>query len=166
MRRRVGPLRVIVPMKPLADAKSRLWTDVPTLQREGVILLMLDTVARAAVDALGPGACVVVGGDGPVRAAAEEAGAKWQEDPGGGLNAALWQAMQAAYADGCAATLFMPGDLPSVQQEDVVQIAGADISPTVTWGITPGQSVVLYDGEIVLGGATIFAPDDASVATN
>ncbi|MEE3258954.1 MAG: 3-isopropylmalate dehydratase large subunit [Candidatus Latescibacterota bacterium] len=27
------------------------------------------------------------------------------------------------------------------EYEDVVQIAGADISPTVTWGITPGQSV-------------------------
>jgi len=32
--------------------------------------------------------------------------------------------------------------------------------------MTPGQSVVLYDGEIVLGGATICAPDDASAATN
>jgi len=135
MRRRVAPLRVIVPMKPLADAKSRLWTDVPTLQREGVILLMLDTVVRAAVDALGPGACVVVGGDGRVRAVAEEAGAEWQEDPGGGLNAALWQTMQAAYAEGCAATLFMPGDLPSVQQEDVVQIAAASEDHTHPVGV-------------------------------
>jgi len=112
-------------MKPLYEAKSRLWTDVPTLQREGVILMMLDTVVRAAVEGLGPTACVVVGGDERVRQVAVDAGADWGEDPGGGLNAVLWAAMQAAYAEGCVATLFMPGDLPSVQQDDVVQIAVA-----------------------------------------
>ena len=59
VRRRVPPLRVLVPMKPLDQAKSRLWTDVPTLQRQGVILMMADRVVRAAVEALGAGARIV-----------------------------------------------------------------------------------------------------------
>ena len=32
--------------------------------------------------------------------------------------------------------------------------------------MTPGQSVVFYDGEVVLGGATISARDDANAARN
>ena len=32
--------------------------------------------------------------------------------------------------------------------------------------MTPGQSVVFYDGEVVLGGATISARDDATAARN
>ena len=32
--------------------------------------------------------------------------------------------------------------------------------------ITPGQSVVFYDGEVVLGGATISARDDATATKN
>ena len=134
-RRRVAPLRVIVPMKPLAEAKSRLWTDVPTLQREGVTLMMLDTVARAAVEAIGPESCYVIGGDERVRRVAEDAGALWREDPGGGLNAALGDAMRAAYAEGCLATLFMPGDLPMVQHEDVVRIAMASEEYTRPVGV-------------------------------
>jgi 2-phospho-L-lactate guanylyltransferase len=122
-------------MKPLADAKTRLWTDVPTLQREGVILMMLDTVARAASEALGPGACVVIGGDERVRQVAKDAGAEWAEDAGGGLNAALWHAMQAAYSEGCVATLFLPGDLPSITREDVVQIALASEDYTRLVGV-------------------------------
>jgi len=32
--------------------------------------------------------------------------------------------------------------------------------------MTPGQSVVFYDGEVVLGGATINAQDDATATRN
>ncbi|MDA1036030.1 MAG: hypothetical protein O3B65_04005, partial [Chloroflexi bacterium] len=80
VRRRVAPLRVIVPMKGLAQAKTRLWEGVPTLQRQGVTLMMLDRVLRAVVDTLGPAACQVVGGDDPVRRVVDEAGAMWRED--------------------------------------------------------------------------------------
>ena len=110
-------------MKPLDQAKSRLWTDVPSLQRNGVTLMMLDSVVRAAVSAIGPTAVCVVGGDAAVRDVAAEAKAEWVEDSGGGLNASLWAAMGAAYRGGCLATLFMPGDLPMIEADDVVQIA-------------------------------------------
>lgn len=131
----VPPLRVIVPMKPLDQSKSRMWTDVPTLQRESVTLLMLDTVLRAAVAAVGPMAVRVIGGDALVREVVGDAGATWSGDPGGGLNLSVLSAMQAAYADGCAAALFMPGDLPMIEVGDVVAIAAASENYTQPVGV-------------------------------
>lgn len=119
----VSPLRVIVPMKPLDQAKSRLWTNVPTLERESVTLLMLDIVVRAAVAALGPTAVRVVGGDKLVQRVVAEAGATWSEDAGGGLNPSVLAAMRSAYLDGCAAALFLPGDLPMLEPSDIAAIA-------------------------------------------
>lgn len=120
-------LRVLVPMKALDEAKTRLWADVPAPERRAAVLGMLDRVVRAAVGActvLG-GACTVVGGDDAVRRAAEAAGAGWTPDPAGGLNASLWAAMRAAYADGAQAALFLPADLPLIEREDVLAVAEA-----------------------------------------
>ncbi|MDA0798215.1 MAG: 2-phospho-L-lactate guanylyltransferase [Chloroflexi bacterium] len=131
----VPPLRVIVPMKPLDQAKSRLWTDVPTLECESVTLLMLDTVIRAAVAALGSAAVRVVGGDALVQGVVRDAGGTWTEDTGGGLNPSVWSAMQTAYADGCSAALFMPGDLPLVETEDILAIASDSRDNTQPVGV-------------------------------
>jgi len=125
VRRRVAPLRVIVPMKGLAQAKTLLLDGVPTLQRQGVTLMMLDRVIRAVVLALGPTACQVVGGDDPVRGVVDDAGVMWRADPGMGLNGSLWTAMREAYEDGCMAAMFMPGDLPLLDAADVASLAHA-----------------------------------------
>ncbi len=119
------PLRTIVPMKPLAEAKTRLWDDLPPLERQAVVLLMLERVVAAAVTATARGACVVVGGDEVVRKVAEAAGARWTPDDADGLNAALWASMQAAYADGAEAALFLPGDLPLITSDDVRALVAA-----------------------------------------
>ncbi|MEY8878026.1 MAG: tRNA 2-thiouridine(34) synthase MnmA [Leptothrix sp. (in: b-proteobacteria)] len=37
--------------------------------------------------------------------------------------------------------------------------------PEAQWAVTPGQSVVLYDGEVCLGGAVIDAASDATTTT-
>ncbi|MYA50154.1 MAG: 2-phospho-L-lactate guanylyltransferase [Chloroflexi bacterium] len=113
------PLRTIVPMKPLAEAKTRLWDDLRPLERQAVVLLMLERVVAAAVTATARGTCVVVGGDEVVREVAESCGAHWTPDDADGLNAALWAAMRDACADGADATLFLPGDLPLILSDDV-----------------------------------------------
>ncbi len=113
------PLRTIVPMKPLAEAKTRLWDDLPPLERQAVVLLMLERVVAASVGATIRGACLVAGGDEVVREVAEASGARWALDDTNGLNAALWAAMQTAHADGAEATLFLPGDLPLITGDDV-----------------------------------------------
>lgn len=122
------PLRTIVPMKPLAETKTRLWGDLPPLERQAVVLLMLERVVAAAVSATARGACVVVGGDEVVREVAEASGARWVPDDADGLNAALWGAMQAAYADGAGAALFLPGDLPLITKDDVLAMIAASDS--------------------------------------
>lgn len=119
------PLRTLVPMKPLAEAKTRLWDDLPPLERQAVVLLMLERVVAAAVAATAREACVVVGGDEVVREVAEASGARWEPDTSNGLNAALWAGMQAAYADGTEATLFLPGDLPLITGDDVRALVAA-----------------------------------------
>lgn len=119
------PLRTIVPMKPLAEAKTRLWDDLPPPERQAVVLLMLERVVAAAVTGTARGACVVVGGDEVVREVAESSGAHWTPDAADGLNAALWGAMQAAYADGAEAALFLPGDLPLITDDDVQALVAA-----------------------------------------
>ena len=123
-------VRAVVPMKPLAGAKSRLWADVTTLEREAVILMLLDHVVRAAVEALGPGSCHVVGGDAVVRDVAKAAGAEWDEEQGTDLNSSVWLAMQAAYSEGCAAAIFLPGDLPVVSARDIMAVSAASESFT------------------------------------
>ena len=126
------PLRTIVPMKPLAEAKTRLWDDLSPLERQAVVLLMLERVVAAAASATARGACVVVGGDEVVREVAEAAGARWAPDDTNGLNAALWAAMQSAYADGAEATLFLPGDLPLITGDDVHALIAASNGYTAT----------------------------------
>ena len=131
----VSPLRVIVPMKSLDQAKSRLWANVPKLECQSVTMLMLDIVLRASVAALGPTAVRVVGGDVLIQRLVMEAGAAWSEDTGGGLNSSVSAAMQSAYSDGCAAALFMPGDLPMLESNDIAAIAIASKKNTQPVGV-------------------------------
>lgn len=124
-RRRPPSLQTIVPMKPLAEAKTRLGEGLPALQCRALVLMMLDGVVRAAVDAGGPGSCTVVGGDEAVEQVAAQGGARWTPDPAGELNASVWAAMQEAYAGGARAALFLPGDLPMITSGDVSALLAA-----------------------------------------
>ena len=117
-------LRTIIPMKPLAEAKTRLvGSELTQLQIQGFVLMMLDNVVRAVTGATGPGSCLVVGGDAFVRKVAESGGAALVEDPGGGLNASIWSTMLTAYRAGARACLFLPGDLPFASVDDVVALS-------------------------------------------
>lgn len=143
-------------MKPVAEAKSRLWPDVPTGVRQAAVLLMLDRVVRAAVEALGEGACRVVGGDTLVRRIAEEANAEWQPERGHDLNSSLWLAMQSAYGEGRKATLFLPSDLPQATATDMRRIVEASDRLSRPVGVAAGR-----DGgtnALLMPAAIAFAP--------
>ncbi len=116
---------VVVPMKPLATAKSRLAPEVADATRRAVALLMLRRVLDAAGRALGPAACRVVGGDETVRRVAREAGWGWAPEPGHDLNSSLWLAMERCYEEGAAAVLFLPADLPEISPQDVTAVVAA-----------------------------------------
>ena len=118
-------LEVLVPMKPLATAKSRLSPLVPAGRRQAAALAMLRRVLMAASEALGPEACQVVGGDEVVWGIARGFGCRWAPEPRYDLNSSLWGAMQDAIRSNAVATLFLPADLPMATPSDVEAVVAS-----------------------------------------
>ena len=112
-------VRVIVPMRPVSTCKRRLVEEVPASTREALVLLMLDRTVRVVREALGDGACWVIGGDPSVQRVTEEAGGAWQEDCAPDLNATVLDGMRRAYVAGAAAAIFIPADVPLITARDI-----------------------------------------------
>ena len=61
-----------------------------------------------------------------------------------------------------AKTRYRQADAPCA----VVRVAGGALTlsfPEAQWAVTPGQSAVLYDGEVCLGGGIISAAEPATI---
>jgi len=114
-----GLLRVVVPMKPAYEAKSRLAGALDTDARAALSLVLLEHVLRALAGATLLIETRVVGGDGWVRSVAANAGTEWAPDPGGGLNAVVRWAFESAWQDGAPAALVLPADLGLLDARDV-----------------------------------------------
>ena len=122
---------VIVPMKPLARAKTRLSGELTPPERMALSLNMLRRVLQAIVGAV-PGlpedatveSLWVVGGDSDVSRVAREEGAAWVEEESADINETLWLSFQRAFDSGKAA-LFLPGDLPFLKPRDIYTMVGA-----------------------------------------
>jgi 2-phospho-L-lactate/phosphoenolpyruvate guanylyltransferase len=114
---------VLVPVKELAHAKSRLRGALPGVpHRDLVLALVLDTLA-AALACPAVTAVVVVSSDEAVAAAARELGAKVIPDrPDAGLNAALSHGAAAAGGGPLAA---LAGDLPALRGDDLAVVLAA-----------------------------------------
>ncbi len=113
-----GALCVIVPVKSLGEAKSRLAAVFGPRQRAELVLAMLEDVlsaARAAHD----GPLLLVTPDEEYAPAARRAGAELIADAGGGYNAAVAQALAAAGAREAGAALLLPADQSRAQPPDL-----------------------------------------------
>ncbi len=128
-------LEVLVPMKPMATAKSRLAPLVMDSHRQAVALLMLHRVLAAVGGSVGAEACQVVGGDAVVQQVAAHHGVRWRPEPGHDLNSSLWLAMQTAYQNNAQATLFLPADLPEATPMDVRAVVAASRGLTIPVGV-------------------------------
>jgi 2-phospho-L-lactate/phosphoenolpyruvate guanylyltransferase len=108
---------VLVPVKELERAKSRLRGAVPGVpHRDLVLALVLDTVEAA----LAAAPVLVVTSDETVAASARELGAKVLPDtPDAGLNAALAHGAAAAGGGPLAA---LAGDLPALRGDDLAAV--------------------------------------------
>jgi len=118
---RTEPLAVVLAVKELAHAKSRLTgRDVPPHERPALVAAMFaDTVE--AVRAAGPAVIAVVSPDPALRSRAAELGALIVDDPGDGLNAALVAGAAAAYARlPIARVAFLQADLPALRTDSLV----------------------------------------------
>ena len=122
-------LAIIVPMKPLSEAKSRLSATLDAPSRAALCLLMLRRVLRATHGHPLIHARYVVGGDDQVRRLAEEESASWVADAMGTLNAAVRLGAHTAWDRGADAVLVLPGDLALVAPEDVAALINA------SWGL-------------------------------
>lgn len=116
---------VFIPMKPLAAAKSRLAPHVSDAERVAIACHLTRRVVAAAAQCPAIAETWVVGGDGAVEALAQQAGAKWRDDGGAGLNAALDAAFGRWFAQKGDAALFLPADLPLVTPADVADVVAA-----------------------------------------
>lgn len=113
-----GATCVIVPVKGLGEAKSRLAAVFGPRQRAELVLAMLEDVL-GAVRAVHEGPLLLVTPDDDYAPSARRAGAELIEDAGGGYNAAVTQALAAASAREAGAALVLPADQPRAQPAEL-----------------------------------------------
>ena len=119
-------LEVLVPVKPLTEAKSRLAHAVSEARRQALTLLLLHNVISAVCKAIEPVACTVVGGDATMRHLLQDQhGCQWMDEPANDLNSSVWAAMRTSFDRGAVATLFLPADLPQASSGDIRAVVAA-----------------------------------------
>ena len=107
----------IVPMKPLAQGKSRLSQTLSADQRADLALGMLRRVVLA-IKAASVYTIWVVGGDDRVREMTRGLGAESMDELGKDLNDTLKKAFELAFEQGKSA-LYVAGDLPFLKAADI-----------------------------------------------
>ena len=119
---------VIIPAKPLAQAKSRLS---PVLAPAGRVELSQRLLQRTIYLARQIGEVVVISRDGTVRQLAKQAGAWALVESGDNLNQALRQATTWVMMHGGRSILVLPTDLPRLQLSDLAAMVQAAPVPPV-----------------------------------
>ena len=116
---------VVVPVKGLPEAKSRLSAGTPQDRRELALAFVLDTVA-AARECDRVAAVVVVTDDADVRVAVSALGAEVVDDGTPGLNPALVRgAAHVAAAYPTLAVAALAGDLPALRPSELAHALDA-----------------------------------------
>jgi len=105
-------VQVIIPAKPLSEAKSRLRSLLGDADREALVMDMLARVIDAAGSARQVADVAVVTSDPRIERLAGTRGARCVADEGPDLNASLRGAMRHPDVARRAAWLILPGDLP------------------------------------------------------
>lgn len=116
---------VLIPMKPLADAKVRLSPALSASERRALSLAMLSDVIEAT---RGFDHVWILNSDDDAASLSVAAGVESIPDPapGAGLNASLTAATQAAIAAGASGVLVVSADLPTVREDDLTILSASD----------------------------------------
>ena len=123
-----------LPIRGLADGKSRLRHLLPDHWRHAVILALLERVARAVLASGAVDRLVVISPDAVVLAWVERLGLGiiTLRQTNTGLNAGLWAATNWARAHDATMFLALNADLPSVTPESIrALVTSASTSPAV-----------------------------------
>jgi 2-phospho-L-lactate guanylyltransferase len=124
----------VVPVKSLAEAKTRLSPVLSPAERRQLFTLMLTDVLTALTAAGGLAGVLVVTGDEEAARLAEGHGARiLREDTGRGQSAAIAAAAQAVGKAGEAALLAIPADVPLATATEIeAMLATHGTTPAVT----------------------------------
>ena len=145
---------VVVPVKPLAVAKSRLRDTFGSEERMSLCRELLRRVLKAA-QGVDLSEVWGMGGDPDVHRIAQANGAIWMPEEVAGLNETMEIAFRKA-RDAGKAPLYLPADLPFVQPEDLrrlVQSAG-----NLTDIVLAPDRLGTGTNAILLAGAAPFRP--------
>ena len=116
-------VRIIVPHRGLAAAKTRLAPVLDDGEREALARRLLEQVLRVAHDACGD--VVVITPSEALEPLVAAAGATLVVQRGLGLNEGLDQARGEAIADGVTTLVILHGDLPNLLADDVAALVEA-----------------------------------------
>ena len=120
-------IAALVPVKRLAQAKSRLRPVLSDGQRRDFVLAMLEDILRLALGQPAIGATAVVSADDEVLAFARGLGAQPIREPprSRGLNAALTFAADVLARQGAGGLLVLPADVPLATPADIEAVLAA-----------------------------------------
>lgn len=116
-------VRIIVPHRGLAAAKTRLAPVLDDGEREALARRLLEQVLAVAHEACGD--VVVITPSEALEPLVAAAGARLVVQRGLGLNAGLEQARREAIADGVTTLLILHGDLPNLGADDIAALLEA-----------------------------------------
>jgi len=116
-------VRIIVPHRGLAAAKTRLAPVLDDGEREALAQRLLEQVLRVAHEACGD--VVVITPSEALQPLVTAAGARLVVQRGMGLNAGLEQARREAIEEGITTLVILHGDLPNLVADDVAALVDA-----------------------------------------
>lgn len=117
---------VLIPIKPLATAKTRLAEVLAPAERRALVLAMLDDVLDALAGAPGLAGVALVGGDAELARHLAGRGLRLLAEPEPGLNAALRTASTELAAAGAGRLLILPADIPALDRAAVDALLAVD----------------------------------------
>lgn len=112
----------IVPVKPLAESKTRLAGTLNETERVALIRRLLERTLLRLARARGISRVVVISRDETVLKIAREFGAFAIVETHAQLNDALEQARRVCIANGARALLVVPADLPKLRVRDIEEL--------------------------------------------
>lgn len=145
-------LCVVVPVKELSRAKSRLSSFLPERAREELVVEMLKCVLRAARESSAASCALVVSPDDRILEVARGEGALCLRDEGRGLNEAVEEALRWCVERGFEKALVVLGDTPLIEASDIEAMAAAAREP---------PAVVLAPSECGGTNCMLLYPPDA-----
>ena len=122
---------VLIPVKPLATAKTRLAEVLTPSERRALVLAMLDDVLDTLAGVSGFAGVALVGGDAELARHLAGRGLRLLVEPEPDLNAALRAARVELVAAGAERLLILPADIPALDRAAVEALLASAGAPAV-----------------------------------